>query len=592
MLKLVQGPITAMFTGPAKELYDVSDELKFRPPDYWRATSYQLYKDSHGKSGWDGYLRPLKVSGIPPCGMCKRGITYKVLEAAERLGIQVDTSRELKSPLGHIVIDDVPDDILEGGLVLDDDQRGCVASWLSHGIGIHQATVSAGKTAMFAAASEMILRYIPGSRVLVLTPTERLVRQVFKEFSARFLPKRNVTQYGGGIKDNSGDIVVATNACVYRNVRELKDSGWLKQFTAVLVDECHHAHSPSMEKILDATPALFRLGASDSVKQDDDVARTKIEGHLGPVLREIEPTGLIIKGRLAVPHIYLVDPPDWHNRFSEKPHTAVPETPAWALLNGEWKKGTYLGPVYEPAVPGKDGEYRKGEEDGFKRDKKGELIKIPSLHTLMLDGHEYELSSRWCLLDRAYDQGIILFKERNRLIVEWAGHFANKGWPTLVVATRTLHVLLIEAGLKTALGEDRVRILFSEHSSKERDDVFKWLIDEPGRVLVSPLVKEGVSLPPLRGGVIADPVSSWEYARQLVGRFLRKKGDGVENSAHIAWFIDRQTLSLRKGCYNVFEELEKIRGFNFYHPVVHPSDISDSRLFKAVGRTGEHVEKA
>lgn len=60
-----------------------------------------------------------------------------------------------------------------------------------------------------------------------------------------------------------------------------------------------------------------------------------------------------------------------------------------------------------------------------------------------VDGHLYEVESRWCLLERVYDRAIILNKARNNLIADWTKYFSNQGKQTLVVCTRTLHILLL-----------------------------------------------------------------------------------------------------------------------------------------------------
>jgi superfamily II DNA or RNA helicase len=137
------------------------------------------------------------------------------------------------------------------------------------------------------------------------------------------------------------------------------------------------------------------------------------------------------------------------------------------------------------------------------------------------------------------------------------------------VATRTPHILILDGLLRRA-GLD-VECLNSVHSTKERDDVFAWVTAGPARVLVASTVKEGVSLPELKAGVIADVVCSSDLARQIIGRFIRKKPDG-DNHARIAWFVDRLYPSARRGCQELFRELEKLKGYNFYWPCHLPGN--------------------
>lgn len=125
-----------------------------------------------------------------------------------------------------------------------------------------------------------------------------------------------------------------------------------------------------------------------------------------------------------------------------------------------------------------------------------------------------------------------------------------------------------------------VRILFSAHASKERDETFEWLRQTPGAVLITPLVKERVSINEIRAGVVADHVVSYEVARQIIGRYIRKK-DG-DNVAEIAWFIDRQHPRLKKNSLNLFKSLKKIRGYTFYHPCHIPGDLTLSKRYDEV----------
>lgn len=142
-----------------------------------------------------------------------------------------------------------------------------------------------------------------------------------------------------------------------------------------------------------------------------------------------------------------------------------------------------------------------------------------------------------------------------------------------MIATRTLHVLLLQAGLEKVVDPKLVKILFSENDTVERDETFAWLKETPGSILVSPLVKEGVSLPELTAGVVADYVGSVDLARQIIGRFIRKKRHREENAAKIVWFVDRQIPSYRRGSLDLLRSLESIRGYSFVHPVQGPETM-------------------
>jgi superfamily II DNA or RNA helicase len=201
-------------------------------------------------------------------------------------------------------------------------------------------------------------------------------------------------------------------------------------------------------------------------------------------------------------------------------------------------------------------------------------ITVQGMHLLRVNGNDVEVPARFTLLERRYDQAIIRFKERNNLICEWTKWYSDKGWPTLVVCTRTPHVLILHAMLRKVIDPALVRFLIGEHTSKQRDEAFAWFRSTPGAVLISPLIREGVSINEIRAGVIADTIKDWEAANQIIGRFLRKKA--TTDRAHITWFVDRQHPVYRRNAFALFDSLEQIEGYSFYHPVTVPDSIDDS----------------
>ncbi len=347
-----------------------------------------------------------------------------------------------------------------------------------------------------------------------------------------------------------------------------------------LVHNCQHAASATAEKVLLAIPAYFRFGASDSRKVDDPAKFNAILGLFGPMLSETSASPLIQVGRLVRPHHYLVDIPAWQNLYKSVPFKPQPNTGAIVLQGEHWVPGTYKGPVYELD---KDGEIvhktRRVLDDDKNWIEEEVPVTVPGLHLIELDGRDEAVESRWCLLNRLYDRGIVRFVERNNLITEWAIHFSKQDFTTLVVVKRTLHVYILEALIMKAHPQpDKVRILFGWATSKERDTAFEWFADTPGAVLISPLVQEGVSIPQIRAAVVADVVSDFERANQITGRVIRS-AEGKEK-AEIVWFIERQHPAMRRTSAKVFSELEKIHGYVFLTPCAGPDSISRALEFR------------
>ena len=320
-----------------------------RPPDFFRAPSYQLYIRTGGKVGWDGYIDFIQAWDGPLKGKMMRGLKDQLLEACTKEGFEV-TQKCIRSPFADLVPDDVPANTLKC-LTLDHDQQAAIAGLLSDTIGVIEATVSAGKTAIFLSCVCVSKRQMPAARWLYIVPTERLVNQVVKE-TRRLAPHLRVSQFGGGVRDTTGaDLVVATSASLSTNLAELVEEKWTSTFTGIIYDEVHRSTSKTSQEVLHAIPAFFRLGGSDSVKdsrKSDIIKGTTIRGLFGPVRHRILAGSLIDIGRLAKPYIYLVDIQEWIGSFDDIPMVAEPGSRAWCYDNqvGTWTKGVYCGPVF------------------------------------------------------------------------------------------------------------------------------------------------------------------------------------------------------------------------------------------------------
>lgn len=596
MISLYENATQLVVTGENSELEQISHDLRFRPNGYYFNDRYTRYRITDGAEGWDGWSYPFKVIG-GTAAKCLRGRRDEVITLANLHGYKVNTAKLLDRPFADLALEDVRADLIDGHFVLDDKQRRSIHQWLVHAIGINHITVGGGKTATFAGAVRLIKQHFPKARVIYITQSERLVRQAYGDFIG-FLQDLDITQFGGGKKDENGeDVVICTTAMLNRHYARLKREKWFSSFMVVMFDEVHHAPSESATRVLEAIPAFFRLGATDSIRNDDEAKQGAMVGLFGPIRNKVEtheymdPTtdkGKVVRARLAKPHIYLVDIKEWRNKFEDVGFQATPQTPAFALIEGVWTKATYLGPVYKLDRMGEIVYKRKRTLD-----EKHQWITVeepltePGLHRIEIDGHTQEIESRWVLLNRLYDRAITRFKERNDLIVQWTKHYSDKLSRTetgdnggcLVVCTRTLHIYILESLIKRAVDPDLVRILFSKDTSAQRDDCFEWFKSTPGSVLITPLVKEGVSINEIRAGVVADYVADFDLAKQIIGRFLRPKKTG-DNRAEITWFVDNQAPSYRRNCNALFRQLESVQGFTFYHPCTTPESVHPSLSYE------------
>lgn len=572
MVLVKETPTRLLLSGESAEIIRLSHCMRFKSPSCFMATSYQIWRKHQArikkawqdgdanlaqqleeqKVGWDGYRYVVKFAkGV---GQTERGHLARLIEVAREAGIELDLSGLLKSPYPAIVLEDIPDDLL--AVPLDPDQwaiqKRCIFAWLRSGMGRNQVTVSGGKTAMFCAAAAFIKRRFPKMRFLYFTPTERLVRQVTSE-ARRFLPSWSISQFGGGSADDTGtDMVVCTIAILNKRFRQLLASGWIRSFGGLLMDEAQYAASPSMSRVILASSAYFRFSASDTIKEDDIEKSTALTGLCGPVMERVETIEMIRIDRVATPTIEVIRCPAWRGRFKNLSHEPLLDTKAWVLADGQWHSGIYRGPVYQL------------DKDGLvAKDKSGQDIKLPGLHRIQIGEQEHHIESRWCLLERKYDRAISSFQERNRVIADKVKEYSGQNWQTLVVATRTLHVMLLHAHISKVVAPEMVRVLYGHSSPTERDETFAWFKATPGAVLISPLVKVGVSINEIRAGVIADCVSDWELARQLIGRFIRKKPDGTPNDAVLTMFEEEQHPDYRSTSRALLKKLRQIEGYRW-----------------------------
>lgn len=574
MITVNERTVTIGVSGDPAELSALVDKFKFKHPHRNRIVSYVLYTRTDGAQGWDGFVKPLKRINAREAQIL-RGYKSHLLRYIKELRIELDPeSRILDSPFNHITTDDIPADLVNYAHQPDEDQREIVVQWLKTGMGIGHMATNAGKTMAFAGFAAMLKRLEPSVRILYVTDRERLTTQVDKEMG-QMLTGWHITKFGGGGNDDGGnDMVICTLAMLRKHKSALIATGWFNTFHAVMFDEVHHAAAETSEELLsNIKGAFFRIGASASLRANDPLKNDQITGLFGSVLHRVEQHKLIGAGRSATPHIYLVDPPEWKASMEDVPYTPAYGTRAWVLLQDEdaMRKGKYIGPVFERD---KEGEVKMRKSKVVERGNIVEqevAVTVPGLHTVEIDKVDYEIDSSYCLLHRATDACIVNNKARNELITEWVKYFSDQNKRTLVIATRTIHVLILEAMICGAVDPELVMTMVGKDASGRRDKAIAWFKRTPGAVLISPLIQEGVSINEIEAGVVADYVADFERADQIIGRFIRRK-EGI-NEAEIVWFIDRHQARFERGCLRMFEKLGSTTGYFYYHPLVHPSDL-------------------
>ena len=564
MIKISDGAVNLAIRGERETLFAIQDAFRWRPNRYFAHPQYIIWKQirkrekeagvPYSNKGWDGWKRPGKL--MDSTLIIGRGWLKPILDLASSENLSVDLSSMISNPYAAVTPDDVPDDIIYGSRHMEqwELQKVVIAAILRAGCGRLKVTVSGGKTAILCCAASMVKKYKPNGRILYITPNERLVSQSTKE-ARKFLPKWSIGQYGGACREKDAtDMVVATSAILNTNIEKLAKEKWFDSFVAVMCDECQYSASPSQQKILKACKAWFRFGVSDTTKEMNPEKNAILVGSFGPVLNDqIKAVQLIDMNQIAKPTIHVTYINSVRDAYSHLSHLPKVGTDAWVLLDGSWTKGIYEGQAY------------KLDETGeFELDKAGQPVPIPGMCYIRDSSSDLNcVESRWVLAERKYDKAIIRCKERTDHIKKKCLEWQTKNWRSLVIVTRTSHLMILESELKKVLNQNKLRILYGHDTLEQRDDTFEWLRNTPGAVLATPLVKVGTSINEIDAGIVADYVADPELANQFVGRFIRKKFHKTANSCEIVWFVENQHKAYARGSAAVIEWLKGIEGYDF-----------------------------
>ena len=244
---------------------------------------------------WDGRYRFLEGRwGRFPTGLYRRAL--KVLSEN---GIDT-TTKDARIPPAPTL------DLKLQGFVPYDFQEDAVRATLAKTRGLIRIATGGGKTNVIA----MILAGIK-VRSLILIHRETIYRQLIDRLG------RTLGTKIGNIGSGKADPAPITVAMMQTMVQE-KYKFLLKEYQAVIIDECHHTPSDSMYSILkECSGAYYRFGLTATHKRDDG-ADMFMEAALGGLIYDLGPSELIRKGRLTKPKIFFIK---------------VPIIPRWDLLS-------------------------------------------------------------------------------------------------------------------------------------------------------------------------------------------------------------------------------------------------------------------
>ena len=190
---------------------------------------------------------------------------------------------------------------IRDGLGLRPYQQEAVDAIEKHGEGLIIAPCGAGKTFIGLAS---MTRF--NTKTIVLVHTHDLAEQWKDRLEAQLVThegdKPHVTLYGGGKRDDSGQIVIAMfQSLIKERWEDLHE--WGKQFGMCIVDEAHHVPANTFSQVMMSMPAKIRIGLTATPDRADGLSDI-LYWHFGKALYRITTQKLIEEGRVLAPEVH------------------------------------------------------------------------------------------------------------------------------------------------------------------------------------------------------------------------------------------------------------------------------------------------
>ena len=162
-----------------------------------------------------------------------------------------------------------------------DYQLQAINTILQNKIMIVKAIMGAGKSLIAAATISYHLSLNSKNKILFIVYDNNILSQSIKNFTSYGF---TVSQFGNGIKDLSGDIVVATIQSL-NNIKNPKSS--LKHISFIFLDEVHHGKSKTSRKIISKIPnAEYFIGLTATPHEKRSIETADLTSIVGIPLFE------------------------------------------------------------------------------------------------------------------------------------------------------------------------------------------------------------------------------------------------------------------------------------------------------------------
>jgi len=270
----------------------VREALSYRPKGYIFTSAY---KNGH----WDGYTRLLRRDRSFPAGLVEH-----VCTALRAVGMELEVEDKRQWPVRGEALFPV-----DARVSLDTQQRAAVfaAIHAKEGRGVIYHPVGSGKTVI-------MLELIRGMQepTIILVHRKDLLYQTAER--ARTMFGINVGLVGDGRWEEGRPLTVATFQTIRSRLKgydaeETRD--WLRQFTAIHVDECHHVEAATYEAVMQELPnAYYRFGYSATpFRSGDKGTYLRVVGWTGPVIHHLASKEGVSGGRLVPAHVFIIPTP-------------------------------------------------------------------------------------------------------------------------------------------------------------------------------------------------------------------------------------------------------------------------------------------
>ena len=169
-------------------------------------------------------------------------------------------------------------------------------------IGIINCIMGSGKTLIAAGCMYYHLSLNKNNKILFVVYDKNILQQSMKAFSKFGL---KVSQFGSGVKDLSGDVVVATIQSLNK-LQNPKEA--LKHVTFTILDEAHHGQAKSSRTMISKLAnCKYFIGLTATPHTKRSLETAELTSICGPIIYEYGFTRGIEDGRIAPVKAFFLD---------------------------------------------------------------------------------------------------------------------------------------------------------------------------------------------------------------------------------------------------------------------------------------------